>query len=469
MSRKRVRESVDEEQQFPFTKQNWYRNLEDGEKEFYIERYLKLYYSVPFLPTVQDVLDLENQDPIEIKRLLLDVDELSYLDRMSPHFDSLYEKIQKKFRQLQQKKIEENETKQQIYASEYSEEIKVIIGKRYENAILSGEEGKIRSWLNIVLSIPQNPKEEKEKNLSLLLQQIQEKLEKRIYGMKSVKEELLCIICNTLTQKKSKNKAIGLCGPPGVGKTMFAQILSEVLNLPLQFISLGGSNDSSELLGHNYTYSKSEPGKIVKSLIEMKCNNGILFFDELDKLTDTEKGNEVQAALLHISDFTENHNFHDKYMPEIPIDLSNLIFIYSFNDESRISPVLLNRIPTIHIPGYTIEEKIEIFSSFLLPEICNNYSLSPEQILFPKEVIYSLVKKCDKEKSGVRKIKHTLNRIIQRIHMHSLLEEEGVKLSNLSYSIENFSFPFTVPQSLVDQVFKQTEIQDSYRHSSLYT
>lgn len=154
---------------------------------------------------------------------------------------------------------------------------------------------------------------------------------------------------------------------------------------------MGGTNDSSFLAGHSYTYEGARPGKIVTSLQSMKCNNGILFFDEIDKIANTSNGKEVINQLLHITDFTQNDHFCDKYLPEIPIDLSKIWFIFSLNSIDDIDPILSNRLNYIYVDGYTFEDKIIIVKDYLLPKIYDKYNLSKEKYIFNDNIIKKII------------------------------------------------------------------------------
>ena len=178
---------------------------------------------------------------------------------------------------------------------------------------------------------------------------------------------------------------------------MLAKIIADVINLPICQIALGGISDASFLEGHSFTYTGSEPGYIAKAVTQMGCTNGIIFLDEIDKISKTDKGKELEHALLHITDFTQNHDFRDKYMPEIPIDLSDHIFIYSMNSTKNMDKALLSRIPIIHFDGYTSEQKIEIIQKFLLPEILKNYDFLSTDIMIPIDTAKLLIKNIQEE------------------------------------------------------------------------
>lgn len=164
--------------------------------------------------------------------------------------------------------------------------------------------------------------------------------------------------------------SLGLEGPPGVGKTHFVRTaLSEALGRPFVSIPLGGASDAAFLLGNLYTYEGSKEGRLASALIESKCCNPILYFDEVDKVPATERGQEIVAALIHLIDPSCNTHLRDRYFHGIDLDFSKCTFVFSYNDPSRVSPVLLDRIRRIAVPSPTPEERYDIFKQHLLPRV----------------------------------------------------------------------------------------------------
>ena len=169
-------------------------------------------------------------------------------------------------------------------------------------------------------------------------------LNENTYGQEKAKNSILEVIAKWITNPSSQGNVIGLCGPPGIGKTsLIKNGLTKALNIPFGFIPLGGSTCSSYLQGHDYTYEGSKWGRIVEILIETQTSNPIFFFDEVDKISETKNGDEIQGLLTHITDFTQNNCFHDKYFSGIDFDLSGSLFIFSFNDKHKINPILRDK------------------------------------------------------------------------------------------------------------------------------
>ena len=304
---------------------------------------------------------------------------------------------------------------------------------------IDNEYFKLKELIEISISIPYDPIVYYINNISQYLLNIKVKLDKELYGMHKIKEELLMLVNQRLINP-SINTSIALIGPPGIGKTKIISVLGEILNYPFEHISLGGLNDSSYLAGHSYTYEGAKPGKIVESLIKMKANNGIIFFDELDKITSKEVSNQ----LLHITDFTQNNHFIDRYLSDIPIDLSKIWFIFSLNSIDNIDTILSNRLNYIHIDDYTIEDKVNICKIHLIPEAILKYKLKKKYI-FNDKIINKIVN--FNNISGIREIKRIINKIFNKL---TLLENSSKEL------IEQFSFNINIEQiNITDEILNK--------------
>ena len=229
--------------------------------------------------------------------------------------------------------------------------------------------------------------------------------------------------------------------------------ISKILNRPFAFIALGGATDSSFLEGHSYTYEGSTWGKIVQILIDSKCMNPVIYFDELDKISDTPRGEEIAGILTHLTDTTQNSQFHDKYFAEINFDLSKCLFIFSYNDETKVNPILKDRMYRIKTKGYVQKEKTIIAKSYLLPRIREQVRFESEEIIIPDDTIHYMIENlCDKE-DGVRNLKRCLEIIFTKLNLYRLMKP-GSNLfeENMSLKVE---FPFTVTKNLVDKLIKK--------------
>jgi DNA-binding FadR family transcriptional regulator len=193
-------------------------------------------------------------------------------------------------------------------------------------------------------------------------------LDEAIFGQDEAKLQILQFIAGKITNPQANGMSLLLIGPPGIGKTsLIKQGIAKALDWPFQFISLGGDSDASTFNGHQMVYEGSHCGKIVNSLVASKSMSMVLMFDELDKISSTPKGEEIQNLLVHLTDSSQNMEFEDKYLAGIPLDMSQSMFVFSANDINKIDRVLLDRFTVIHLEGYGSKEKLEIAEKFLLP------------------------------------------------------------------------------------------------------
>ena len=218
-------------------------------------------------------------------------------------------------------------------------------------------------------------------------------LDDTVYGMNDSKEQFMLLISQWVMNPESVGSSIALKGPMGTGKTtLLKNGISKLLNREFVLIPLGGANDGSYLEGHSYTYEGSTYGKIVDILIQCKSNNPIIYFDELDKVSDSSKGEEIIGILTHLTDITQNMYFQDKYFSEIYIDMSKCLFIFSYNNEESVNKILKDRMYVIETGGYSDKEKIEIARKFLIPNIekkINQYN----NITFTDDVLTYIIQK----------------------------------------------------------------------------
>ncbi len=269
-------------------------------------------------------------------------------------------------------------------------------------------------------------------------------LDSKIYGHHKVKDIILQTITQLITNPKSIGNIIGLQGPPGIGKTSIIKNISTILQRPLEIINLSGSQDVSYLEGHSFTYEGSKYGKIVETLIKHKTMNPIIFFDEVDKISKTEKGLELENLLINIIDITQNYNFFDKYLQELQIDLSKILFVFSYNHSDSINPILKDRIYEINIPKYNNTDKLNIATKFIIPDLLNQYSFSENDLKFNKNSISYIISNLCSSDEGVRNLKHILNNIISKIHIIYVTKNNSIINTNSSNRIQ---FPLTLDKN----------------------
>ena len=239
---------------------------------------------------------------------------------------------------------------------------------------------KLKQWIDTLLDIPFNIyktphylNNEKIKNSATYLKDAKEYMDTIIYGQHNTKAHIIEILAKMISNPKTLGSVFAIHGEAGTGKTtLIKDGLSIIFGLPFIFISLGGAQDRAFLAGSNYVYEGSTCGKIIQSLKQSQCMNPIFYFDELDKVSNTDKGQEIINLLVHLTDYSQNSHFNDDYMDGISLDLSRAIFIFSFNDKEKISPILLDRMEMIKFNSYTKTEKKYIAKHFLLPSVVKN-------------------------------------------------------------------------------------------------
>jgi len=326
----------------------------------------------------------------------------------------------------------------------------------------SGEFYKIKNWVDTFMRIPFNKFETLPITIDNgveechhFMEQAQKTLDSAIYGLNDAKMQIMQMLGQLVTNPTSIGTAIAIHGPPGTGKTsLVKEGISKILNRPFAFIALGGATDSSFLEGHSYTYEGSVWGKIVQIIIDSKCMNPVIYFDELDKISGTPKGEEIAGILTHLTDSSQNSQFHDKYFAEIDFDLSKCLFIFSYNDESLVNPILKDRMYRIQTKGYDKKQKTVIANDYLLPKIREQVRFTEEEIIIPEDSIHHIIDShCNKE-DGVRNLKRCLEIIYTKLNLYRLMKP-GQNLFEGEMSL-NVEFPFTVAKDTVDKLIKKS-------------
>lgn len=326
-----------------------------------------------------------------------------------------------------------------------------------------GEYYKMKNWVDAFMRIPFG----KYQSFSLsiedgvdschdFMENAQKTLNDAVYGLNDAKMQIMQMLGQLITNPNAIGSAIAIHGPPGTGKTsLIKEGVSKILNRPFAFIALGGATDNSFLEGHGYTYEGSTWGKIVQILIDSKCMNPVIYFDELDKISDTPKGEEIVGILTHLTDTSQNTQFHDKYFSEIDFDLSKCLFIFSYNDESKINPILKDRMYRIQTKGYDLNQKLIIANNYLLPKIREQVRFNEDDIVIPKQTIDYLVSTYCNGEDGVRNLKRCLEIIHTKLNLYRLMKE-GINLFEEDMSLK-VSFPFTVTKEVATKLIKKPE------------
>jgi ATP-dependent Lon protease len=243
-----------------------------------------------------------------------------------------------------------------------------------------------------------------------------------------------------------------LIGPPGIGKTnLIRNGIAKALGWPFQFISLGGDSDASTYTGHQLVYESSHSGKIVNSLIAAKSMSMVLMFDELDKISQTPKGEEVANMFIHLTDPVQNDDFEDKYLANIPINLGKVMFVFSANDINKIDRILLDRMQVVHLAGYKPEDKVVIAKNYLLPASLKEVGLT-EKVGISADIIKYIIEHHAKDETGVRQLKRCLDTIVQKINMLRMYNDP-----TLPFYIKDFGLPYVVKKDHIDLFLKKNQ------------
>lgn len=292
--------------------------------------------------------------------------------------------------------------------------------KKYEYTPVNNPEiSVIRTYLDTLINLPFNKSSEEESNLK----KISEYLDKTHFKMDEVKNRIKEYAYFKEKNPNLENPIICLVGSPGVGKSTIASSIAGALKRKFYKISVGGLNDSSELIGHRRTYLGASPGKIMEAIIKCNTNNPVILIDEVDKIVKDYKG-DPSSTLLDILDSNLNKNFTDNYIEE-SFDLSKVLFILTANDVNSINPVLRDRLEIIYIDNYTSFDKKDIAIKYLLPKICQKYNI--KKINITEEEIVELINNYTIE-PGIRELERLLDKIIRYMLINGIKKEPNFNL-----------------------------------------
>ncbi len=334
----------------------------------------------------------------------------------------------------------------------------------------TGEYFKMRNWLEKLTSMPLGiykdlpvKIDDGSEKCGSFMERARRCLDDAIYGQEEAKLQVLQFIGTKIANPSGRGLSLLLAGPPGIGKTsLIKNGIAKALEWPFQFISLGGDSDASTYSGHQLVYEGSHCGKIVNSLVAAKSMSMVLMFDELDKISSTAKGEEVQNLLVHLTDPVQNADFEDKYLSGVPIDLSRVMFTFSANYLEKVDKVLMDRMIVINLQGYNAKEKAAIAENYLLPAALKEVGLT-EKVGMSKEVIAYIIENYASEEAGVRELKRCLEQVAQKVNMLRMFNTK-----DLPFHIKDFTLPFVVKKEHVDLFLKKKkQVDESARH--MYT
>jgi ATP-dependent Lon protease len=368
----------------------------------------------------EDIHRLRRQRSITLDRILsLNVSEDTKLDLIERYiqlqaiptnekrYTKLRDQLNEDIRKAQNKELS---LRERIKLSKLPTHVKDKLLHEYTNTNAdSSEYAKRVRWVETWLKLPTESAPLPTNDPKELYDRLRRSLDAKVYGMTTAKDAVVDYVFRFITNP-TNGLYLGLHGPKGVGKTFFASAIAEALGRPIVRVNLGGAQDSSKIVGHSYTYVGSMPGQIVDGLIKAKVTNPVFLLDEVDKISSHR--DEITGTLLHILDPIQNHEFLDEYLG-IPIDISSIVWLVSFNYRDRVDPVLLDRLNVIEIKPYNTNERIHIARDFLLPDILKSLKLPWNPIR--DDVIRLLTYKRPDE--GMRYLKHALETLCARVNV----------------------------------------------------
>lgn len=335
----------------------------------------------------------------------------------------------------------------------------------------SGESYKLKNWLDGFLRIPFGritPLPVKlldgRDKCTDFMTNAKNTMNSAIYGMVPAKTQVMQIIAQWIVNPNSVGNVIALHGPAGVGKTSFAKnAIAKVLNRPFEFFSLGGASDISNFVGHSYTYEGSMWGRIADCLMHAKTMNPVLYFDEVDKISNTPHGEEIISMLIHLTDRSQNNEFHDRYFSGIPLDLSQCLYVFSLNDISKVHPILRDRMQVINCSGYNDLDKKEILKGYIWPQLLERLCFDKDDIQLTDEGIRFLISEFSHEEKGVRNLIRSAESMMTRLNMLRVASSESMKEYSFYMDIQ---FPVVINENFIKTIltdFSKKE-PDNWQH-----
>ena len=335
-----------------------------------------------------------------------------------------------------------------------------------------GEVHKLKTWVDgflripfgKVVPLPVNFAEDRA-GCSKFLADTQVTMDKAVYGMEPAKAQVMQIVAQWIANPSSVGNVIALKGPMGVGKTSFARHgVAEVLKRPFEFFTLGGASDSANFVGHSYTYEGATWGRIADAIMSARCMNPVIYFDELDKVSTTAHGEEIVSMLIHLTDRSQNSHFHDRYFAGVDFDLSQCLFVFSFNDETKIHPILKDRMQVINCSGYTATDKKAILTQYVWPQILDRLNMK-EDLKITEEAVKFLISEYSNEEEGVRVLIRDVETLVTRINLLRIADEKTAKTYPFYRAVK---LPMTITPDDVKGILVETKVvNESWRH--LYT
>jgi ATP-dependent Lon protease len=335
-----------------------------------------------------------------------------------------------------------------------------------------GDVHKLKTWVDGFLRIPFGnivplpvKFSEDRAGCSKFLADTQVTMDNAVYGMNAAKAQIMQIVAQWIANPTSVGNVIALKGPMGVGKTSFARHgVAEVLKRPFEFFSLGGASDSANFVGHSYTYEGATWGRIADAVMSARCMNPVIYFDELDKVSTTAHGEEIISMLIHLTDRSQNSHFHDRYFAGVDFDLSQCLFVFSFNDETKIHPILKDRMQVITCAGYTAEDKKVILGQYIWPQVLKRLNMEKD-LTITDEAVKFMISEYSNEEEGVRVLIRSVETLVTRINLLRIADEKTAKTYPFYKAVK---LPMSItPDDIKALLVESKVVNESWRH--LYT
>ena len=336
-----------------------------------------------------------------------------------------------------------------------------------------GDGHKLRSWVDAFMRIPFGKTvplpikmADGQSKCTDFMVNARKQMDKHIYGMEPAKLQIMQIIAQWIVNPSSVGNVIALQGPMGVGKTSFARnAIAEVLQRPFEFFTLGGASDIANFIGHSYTYEGSLWGRIADSLMHAGTMNPVMYFDELDKISTTPQGEEIVSMMIHMTDRSQNSQFHDRYFSGVDFDLSQCLFVFSFNDIEKVHPILRDRMTVIHCGGYNEKDKTVILKDYIWPHILERLFFKKDDVILSDAAIRFIIEEYSKDEKGVRSLIRTVESMMTRLNMLRVAKHESMKDYKFYMDV---SFPLTISESVVKTLLSDFEKKEPETWKSLY-